>query len=247
MRDARGLARGGRRVADRACGRDRRHRRRRRQRPERTAGGARRHAADRGRRASRSEGAPSAAQERDPHALRRRGLLHVPEDRLRMGLVPSFEACESAMLGFHDERATGPGVLLDRSRDRATRAGRRWRHYDVRPRAPHAEDLQVLRRQPAEDRAGARDRARPKVLLVGQPTRGVDIGAIEFIHRRLDRAARRGRRDPAGLGGAGGDHGPGGPDRGDVRRAASPASGCAGRTDERDLGLLMAGVTDRAA
>jgi ABC-type uncharacterized transport system ATPase subunit len=43
----------------------------------------------------------------------------------------------------------------------------------------------VLRRQPAKARPGAGDGARPATSLVGQPTRGVDIGAIEFIHKRL--------------------------------------------------------------
>ena len=60
------------------------------------------------------------------------------------------------------------------------------------------EDREFLRRQPAEDRAGAREMERdPEVLLVGQPTRGVDIGAIEFIHKPAHRHARRRQGDPA--------------------------------------------------
>jgi ABC-type uncharacterized transport system permease subunit len=53
------------------------------------------------------------------------------------------------------------------------------------PAQPVPAHRQFLRRQPAEDRAGPRDRARPEVLIVGQPTRGVDVGAIEFIHKRI--------------------------------------------------------------
>ncbi len=58
--------------------------------------------------------------------------------------------------------------------------------YDIRPPDCRAEDGQFLRRQPAEDRAGARDGSSdPDVLIIGQPTRGVDVGAIEFIHKRI--------------------------------------------------------------
>ena len=55
--------------------------------------------------ASRSEGTSSRRRSAIRMRLRRRGLLHVPEDRLRIGLVLPFEACESAMLGFHEEAA----------------------------------------------------------------------------------------------------------------------------------------------
>ena len=48
----------------------------------------------------------------------------------------------------------------------------------------HAGAL-ALGRQPAEARARARDPADPQLLLAAQPTRGLDVGAIEFIHRRL--------------------------------------------------------------
>src|SRR6185437_2428018 len=47
------------------------------------------------------------AAEREPKAMRRLGLGHVPEDRHRVGLIMPFEACESAMLGFQDEKVYG--------------------------------------------------------------------------------------------------------------------------------------------
>ena len=158
-----------RRRGSKACqlrrprGRDRRHRRRRRQRPVRAARGARRHAASRRAATIRLDGRDARRRsERDPHALRRRGLLHVPEDRQRMGLVLPFAACENAILGYHDEPRYGAGALLDRNAvDRATLPAK-MEHFDVRPRDAAPEDRQVLRRQPAEDRARARDRARPR-------------------------------------------------------------------------------------
>jgi ABC-type uncharacterized transport system ATPase subunit len=124
----------------------------------------------------------------DPHrssrGLRAMGLGHVPEDRHRQGLVTAFDASESAMLGHHEERRYGTGKLLKRAAvigDCARLMG----DFDVRPRAPRLrtalfsggnQQKIVLAREMDRD---------PDLLLVGQPTRGVDIGAIEYIHRRL--------------------------------------------------------------
>ena len=119
---------------------------------------------------------------------RRRGLAHVPEDRRRMGLVLPFEARESAILGYHDDARYRRAALLAPLIDwdavsRDTEA--KMTSFDVRPAAPRQvtaafsggnQQKLVLAREIERD---------PLVLLVGQPTRGVDIGAIEFIHRRL--------------------------------------------------------------
>ena len=122
------------------------------------AGSDRRHAPA-GARHDPSRGADDIRpREHNPHRMRQLGLLHVPEDRLRMGLVPAFPAFESAILGFTDDPQLGRGPLLDhRPHDRRSRgedgAVRRA------PAGAAAEDVEILRRQPAEDRAGARDRA----------------------------------------------------------------------------------------
>lgn len=153
-----------------------------------------------------------------PHNLRRLGLLHVPEDRLRTGLVPSFPAYESAALGFIDDPAYGRGPLLDRGRMIADLA-EKMAAYDVRPPDPLLKTSKFsggnqqkivlareIERAPEEVRSSARRR------------RGVDIGAIEFIHRRLIALRDRGRR-PHRVGGARGDHGPRRPHPRHVRRA----------------------------
>jgi len=132
------------------------------------------------------EGAPLAgpAREGEVEDLRRRGLGHVPEDRLRMGVVTSFEAGETAILGFHRDAAYNGPLLSDR-RGIDAHCGRLMQAFDVRPAEPRLrtglfsggnQQKLVLAREIERD---------PILLLVGQPTRGVDIGAIEFIHRRL--------------------------------------------------------------
>jgi len=120
----------------------------------------------------------------DARARRRLGLAHVPEDRLRMGVVAGFSAQDNAILGYHDLPAYQCGLLLDRA---AVLAGceKKMSAYDVRPPNPALrigsfsggnQQKLVLAREIDSD---------PRVLLIGQPTRGVDIGAIEFIHRQL--------------------------------------------------------------
>ncbi|MBB3266503.1 simple sugar transport system ATP-binding protein [Azospirillum sp. OGB3] len=116
--------------------------------------------------------------------LRALGVGHVPEDRQRVGLVTSFEAQECAILGHQGDPAFNGRLLMDRHA-LFDRCAAEMDAYDVRPRDP---------RLPAANFSGgnqqkivlAREMERnPDLLLVGQPTRGVDIGAIEFIHRRL--------------------------------------------------------------
>jgi simple sugar transport system ATP-binding protein len=116
--------------------------------------------------------------------LRRRRVSHVPEDRQREGLVGAFAANESAILGYQDDPSCNGLVLMDR-RKIIARCQNEMQSFDVRPANPELRTAAfsggnqqkiVLARELERD---------PALLLVGQPTRGVDIGAIEFIHRRL--------------------------------------------------------------
>jgi simple sugar transport system ATP-binding protein len=119
-----------------------------------------------------------------PRARRRLGLAHVPEDRLRVGTVTAFSAQANAILGYQDQPAYSRCGLL---RGSAILAGceRKMRDYDVRPPDPGLR-LSAFSGGNQQKLVLAREiDCDPQVLLVGQPTRGVDIGAVEFIHRRL--------------------------------------------------------------
>jgi simple sugar transport system ATP-binding protein len=121
---------------------------------------------------------------RSPRRMRRHGLAHVPEDRQRMGLVIPFSARESAILGYHDEPTYNRRLRLRRG---AVAAGfrRQAKDYDIRP-GDGALPTSSFSGGNQQKIVLARELDRnPDLLLVGQPTRGVDIGAIEFIHRRL--------------------------------------------------------------
>ncbi len=120
-----------------------------------------------------------------PAALRRQGLGHVPEDRLRDALLPRATVADTAILGFQ-----GDGAYRDRlgllSPGRIARHGAGlMRDYDVRPPDPRLRAGQLSGGN-QQKLVLAREIGRgAAVLLAGQPTRGVDIGGIEAIHARL--------------------------------------------------------------
>jgi simple sugar transport system ATP-binding protein len=115
-----------------------------------------------------------------------RGLSHIPEDRHRRGLVLDYTVADNLVLGLQDRFARA-GVL---DRDRIEHNAReKIEAFDIRPGNPGlpARNLSGGNQQKV---VVAREMGRAySVLLAAQPTRGVDVGAIEFIHRRL-RAAR---------------------------------------------------------
>ena len=120
----------------------------------------------------------------NPRELKEKGLAHIPEDRQRMGLVTDFKAYENLIFGYHDQEPYSKSSIMKENKilDYSKKV---MEEYDVRPRSPHLmtsnfsggnQQKLILSRELNEN---------PKVLLIGQPTRGVDIGAIEFIHQRL--------------------------------------------------------------
>lgn len=118
-------------------------------------------------------------------ALRRQKLGHVPEDRLRSGLLRTARAAETAILGYQDDPAYRDSLGL-LSRDRIMAHGARlMREHDVRPGDPALRSA-LFSGGNQQKLIMAREIERdPAVLLVGQPTRGVDIGGIDAIHQRL--------------------------------------------------------------
>ncbi len=126
----------------------------------------------------------SAARALDPAAMRDLRAAHVPEDRLRSGLVRTFAAEESAILGYHRDPEYNSGLFLNGESIRRDCA-QKMADFDVRPQAPALKTANFSGGN-QQKIVLARELSRgPRLLLVGQPTRGVDIGAIEFIHKNL--------------------------------------------------------------
>ena len=120
----------------------------------------------------------------DARSMLDAGVGHIPEDRHRRGLVLDFSLAENiALHDFRYEPASKfgwlyPGRLIER-------AGRLLKEFDVRGGGPTTragalsggnQQKVVIAREVSRD---------PRVLVAAQPTRGLDVGAIEFVHRRL--------------------------------------------------------------
>jgi general nucleoside transport system ATP-binding protein len=180
----------------------------------------------------------------DPMHLRGEGLAHVPEDRQHRGLITSFDASESAILGWHNNEALGRGFRLDRDAV-VSRAKSSMNEFDVRPTNPLLKSSKFSGGNQQKIILAREIGSNPDLLIVGQPTRGVDIGAIEFIHRRLIELRDQGKAillvsveldEIRALS-----------DRIIVMFAGRVMGEREGTADERDIGLLMAGVQKDAA
>ena len=121
----------------------------------------------------------------DGQSRRANGIANVPEDRQREGLIMDFTAWENAVFGYHRDLAYQSNrFFIDNAAIKAETAAKMQR-FDVRPPNPNltAQNFSGGNQQKI---VLAREIERnPDLLLIGQPTRGVDIGAIEFIHQQI--------------------------------------------------------------
>ncbi|HXM36043.1 MAG TPA: ABC transporter ATP-binding protein, partial [Pyrinomonadaceae bacterium] len=115
------------------------------------------------------------------------GIAHIPEDRHRRGLLLEFSLAENSILGVHYRppiAAYVGNVFLDDAAIRR-RANEIIERFDVRPTNADLPARALSGGNQQKLIIGREFDLHPKLLLVSQPTRGVDIGAIEFIHRKL--------------------------------------------------------------
>ncbi len=182
----------------------------------------------------------------DGQTRRARGISHVPEDRHKEGLILDFFAWENNIFGYHHAPEYQKNArFMDNAAIRADTEAKMER-FDVRPPIPGLaaknfsggnQQKIVLAREIERD---------PDLLLVGQPTRGVDIGAIEFIHKQIVELRDKGKAillvsveldEILSL----------------ADRIAVMFDGkimgerMASETNEQELGLLMAGVTNQSS
>jgi simple sugar transport system ATP-binding protein len=115
---------------------------------------------------------------------RKEGIAHVPEDRLAMGLNPEASVSENTLLGFEDRKEFQKGFMLDEEAcnihaqqiiDSYSIAGATIDSPVVKLSGGNMQKV-VLGRELA---------SRPRLLIVNQPTRGLDVGSIEFVHKMI--------------------------------------------------------------
>ncbi|MEO9781164.1 MAG: ABC transporter ATP-binding protein [Sedimentitalea sp.] len=195
----------------------------------------------------RVNGAPLAlsGQGSDGQARRDQQIAHVPEDRQREGLIMEFHAWENVAFGYHRDDIYRRGMLMDNATLRADTEAKMER-FDVRPPDPWLAAKNFSGGNQQKIVVAREIERNPELLLVGQPTRGVDIGAIEFIHKQIVALRDQGKaillvsvelEEIFSLS-----------DRiavmfdGHIMGERLPDE-----TDEKELGLLMAGVSGEAA
>jgi len=128
---------------------------------------------------------------RDVRARADGGLSHIPEDRHRRGLVLEYSVADNLILG-QQHRFTGGATVLDQARI-ASNAASRIAMFDIRP-PDETLPSRALSGGNQQKIVIAREMGRDfTVLIAAQPTRGVDVGAIEFIHDQLRKARADGK------------------------------------------------------
>jgi general nucleoside transport system ATP-binding protein len=122
--------------------------------------------------------------EATPRDRLRAGIGYIPEDRQQDGLVSSFAVAENIVLDTYDRPPYASGVALKLGAIRTT-ASRRIEEFDIRTQSIDTpvgtlsggnQQKVILAREVGRD---------VKLLLASQPTRGLDVGSIEFVHRRI--------------------------------------------------------------
>ncbi|SDC51007.1 ABC transporter ATP-binding protein [Ruegeria marina] len=181
----------------------------------------------------------------DARARRAAHVAHVPEDRQREGLIMEFHAWENVAFGYHHDPAYQSGIFMNNAALRAD-TDRKIEKFDVRPADGWLAAKNFSGGNQQKIVVAREIERNPDLLLVGQPTRGVDIGAIEFIHKQIVALRDQGKavllvsvelEEIFGLA-----------DRiavmfdGHIMGERLPHE-----TDEKELGLLMAGVSGEAA
>jgi simple sugar transport system ATP-binding protein len=179
----------------------------------------------------------------DGRTRREAGMGHIPEDRQMLGLIMDFTAWENVAFGYHnDPKYQKSALLMDNAAIRADTEAK-MATFDVRPPIPTLAAKNFSGGNQQKIVVAREIESNPDILLIGQPTRGVDIGAIEYIHKQI--IALRDAGKAILLVSVELDEIMSLSDRiavmfdGKLMGFRDPET-----TNERELGLLMAGVTD---
>lgn len=120
----------------------------------------------------------------DGKSRRARGIAHVPEDRQREGLIMDYTAWENTAFGYHHDKGYQSGFMMNNAAIHKD-TEEKMERFDVRPPNPRLAAKNFSGGNQQKIVLAREIERNPDLLLIGQPTRGVDIGAIEFIHKQI--------------------------------------------------------------
>ncbi len=120
------------------------------------------------------------------------GMGHIPEDRHKRGLILNYSLFENAVLGVHHKKPFSKGIAMNYDEIRKY-CKKLIEEFDVR--TPNEEvEAASLSGGNQQKLIAAREIAKdPELLIASQPTRGIDVGAIEYIHKRLVQERDKGK------------------------------------------------------
>ena len=121
----------------------------------------------------------------DGQSRRSAGIAHVPEDRHHHGLILDFTAWENVAFGYHNDPAYQKNAFFMDNAALIADTERKMATFDVRPPIPGLAAKSFSGGNQQKIVVARELEHNPDLLLIGQPTRGVDIGAIEFIHKQI--------------------------------------------------------------
>jgi general nucleoside transport system ATP-binding protein len=121
----------------------------------------------------------------DGQSRRAAGIAHVPEDRHHHGLILDFTAWENVAFGYHNDAAYQKNAVFMDNAALIADTEKKMATFDVRPPIPGLAAKSFSGGNQQKIVVAREIEQNPDLLLIGQPTRGVDIGAIEFIHKQI--------------------------------------------------------------
>jgi simple sugar transport system ATP-binding protein len=128
----------------------------------------------------------------DAFALRRSGLAHIPSDRHKLGLVLPFDVSENLVLGMHSLPPFARGNGLSREAiDEFAR--KKVQEFDIRPPDYKIKAAKLSGGNQQKVIVAREISSEPDIMIASQPTRGLDVGATEFVHRKLLEERDRGK------------------------------------------------------
>ena len=119
-----------------------------------------------------------------PKELRKLGMGIIPEDRYAQGLSPELSIADNCIAGYHDDTALSQFAVF-KEKEILSRRDKILQDYDVRVGDKNGNISSLSGGNAQKIIVGRELSHDPKLLIACQPTRGVDIGSIEFIHNAI--------------------------------------------------------------
>lgn len=129
---------------------------------------------------------------KSPREMINEGISSIPEDRQKRGLILQYSLYENAILGAHRRKPFANGVVMDYKKIKEY-CGRLLKEFDVRTPSSSVPASSLSGGNQQKLIAAREISKDPELLIASQPTRGLDVGAIEYIHKRLVEEKDNGR------------------------------------------------------